>query len=330
MKSIRYQHIDRLKGFAMISVVMYHTILGSLNDNWHYAENDPLSFLFYSYQMPLFMFLSGLMVTEARNGYKALQKFMLFMVPCISFGILKTFVYHSGILDFLSQDVKGGYWYLWVLAFFYVFLWASEVCLERIPTSWIKDIITAAAIYLMMRLMSTISPYLVSGILGLNSMISMWPFFMLGYLVRKYNWLHKIYEMPIVYSLAILSIAPLYLIFSSKTFIHFIQLLNIAFIIVLMVLFHAREKKESVFEKMLGNIGRNSLDVYILHYFFLSAINLPLLGPWFCNTHNYFLELVLLILLAIPVAGCCIIIGRILRKSDFIQVIFYGNISRYL
>lgn len=55
-KKIRIQYIDRLKGLAIILVVMGHIFGFSQPD-------DPITKFIYTFHMPLFMFLSGLVIT---------------------------------------------------------------------------------------------------------------------------------------------------------------------------------------------------------------------------------------------------------------------------
>lgn len=75
MKENRYEWIDVTKGFAIILVVMGHVMVTYLN-NGLYTNSYLYSFgfpLIYSFHMPLFMMVSGLLlgnqlVSRKRNG----------------------------------------------------------------------------------------------------------------------------------------------------------------------------------------------------------------------------------------------------------------------
>lgn len=60
----RVEYIDKLKGFAIIVVVMGHVL------EWGMGISDSLANLFYSsFHMPLFMFLSGLFAMKSFKTY---------------------------------------------------------------------------------------------------------------------------------------------------------------------------------------------------------------------------------------------------------------------
>ena len=59
----RYEYIDRLKGLAILLVVMGHLMAFSL-----IASRNPIFTVISSFHMPLFMFLSGLVVSNPFAG----------------------------------------------------------------------------------------------------------------------------------------------------------------------------------------------------------------------------------------------------------------------
>lgn len=65
------------------------------------------------------------------------------------------------------------------------------------------------------------------------------------------------------------------------------------------MLFAEREKEYSVVEHTLAYIGRNTLDIYVLHYFFVNSINL-VVDKWIQSIDNTPLSFVVTLLLAIP------------------------------
>lgn len=58
MNGIRYRFIDRLKGLTMLLVVIAHIIAFSLE-----SIGNPLSLSIGAFHMPLFIFLSGFVVS---------------------------------------------------------------------------------------------------------------------------------------------------------------------------------------------------------------------------------------------------------------------------
>lgn len=53
-----YMYIDRLKGFAMLLVVIGHVVAFSMGQ-----KGNPISLIISSFHMPLFMSLSGLVIS---------------------------------------------------------------------------------------------------------------------------------------------------------------------------------------------------------------------------------------------------------------------------
>lgn len=326
----RLQYIDRLKGIAILSVVMYQIILGPLHYKWYDAQGDWLVFLFYSYQMPLFMFLSGLVISSGLNLQKCVEKFFKFMMPCLLFGVVKSSLYDESAFSFIFQDIKGGYWYLWVLSIFYILLTITNHIFKYTRTSWVLDLCTALCIYVMFKLLFVFLQNTISDFLSLARLIEMWPFFIMGFLFQKYDIVKYLVEKNYIYTLFLVTL-PIFLFIYGKHYLtHGVQLLSVSFIGTYMFLFIRRENNHTYIEDLLSSIGRHSLDVYIFHFFLLNLVSLPFWGQWFLQTKNFLLEMLVILPLAIIISIFCIIIGKILRQSSLIRKIFYGDISHYL
>lgn len=121
--SRRIYYIDIAKCIAIISVVVCHVLLMDLY-SFHDIWDSPLMKFVSSYQMPLFMFLSGLVsiTTNPKNGIihdiiKRIQQLIVpFIIVASIFSLRKE---HS--LGFVFDTFKWGYWYLWVLFVYYIF-----------------------------------------------------------------------------------------------------------------------------------------------------------------------------------------------------------------
>ena len=91
METERIQYIDRLKGFAMLLVVMGHIYF------FLYGRSESICYkLISSFHMPLFMFLSGYVAYKKKNHYSCLylvKKVWMFMMPMFVFGLCFTYSY---------------------------------------------------------------------------------------------------------------------------------------------------------------------------------------------------------------------------------------------
>jgi len=72
-------------------------------------------------------------------------------------------------------------------------------------------------------------------------------------------------------------------------------------------------------------VGRNTLDVYVLHYFIVSNINLVVVDQWLESSDNFILSALLSFVLAVFITFVTILAGNILHKSIFVEKFVYGK-----
>lgn len=111
----RFTYIDQLKGFAMILVVAGHVMEFCLYNKEYSFLHD----IIYSFHMPLFAFLSGLVFTTLFDykqvAIKIAKQSCRLLVPFFSMGIVYICTIRSGE-SFLFQPFKQGLWYLLFLS----------------------------------------------------------------------------------------------------------------------------------------------------------------------------------------------------------------------
>ena len=74
----RIKYIDRLKGLAMLAVVVGHLLTWSFDD-----AQSPVALLVSTFEMPVFMFLSGLVIANIPSNRKCFRKMLQFLCPMI-------------------------------------------------------------------------------------------------------------------------------------------------------------------------------------------------------------------------------------------------------
>lgn len=147
MKS-RIDYIDRLKGLTIFFVVMGH-VYGMV-----FSQSNDIFYKFiYSFHMPLFMFLSGLVACSGVVApYWGIGKFSKklkgLLLPLIVFGMCFTTTiskdFLTSLIGFLESPNKNGYWYLMTLAVFYVSLSFYRL---NVKQKWYIDVALAIAIW---------------------------------------------------------------------------------------------------------------------------------------------------------------------------------------
>lgn len=317
MNQTHFNYIDRLKGLAIILVVIGHILSFSM-----IGGRNPINTVITSFHMPLFMFLSGLVIKEPKTGKFLIKRLLLLLVPFLVVGLLFNLCINDTVESFFANGFKKGYWYLWVLAIYYILLLPTKINVIR-RFSIIKDLIIGIILFLFLKFIS--KGVGIEDWLSLSLMSNLWLYFYAGFLVRRYNGINQLKKSSLLFSVALISYIPLLILYDNGTLVHFAQIVPLTIMIILLYLFVYRNDKYSKIENLLAWIGKGTLDIYIYHYFILQIINIPYLGNWFISTSNYFFEIILLCILSISISCVCVMWGRIIRLSPLLTKIVYGK-----
>ena len=315
-----FQYVDRLKGFAMLCVVLGHLVCYTMYDNWQDSIHDFNLAIVNLFHMPLFIFLSGFVVKTPPDFKKLIKKCYCFMIPFLFFGGVYSFVINSTVEFFFINEFKNGYWYLMVLSIFYCL-----ISLQRFAKNRFLEFIIPLVVFAFLVILNRNLPVHISKAASLGMCQTLYPFFMLGYFARRFNGVEWLLRRNWLFTIALLSSIPLFVLFHTGKLTHFIQILVILILIVLLVLFRKRENSSSSVEKVLALIGKNSLDVYVFQYFFFIILNLRGAALWFKSTENFLFESFFLVFIALVVSILCIYVGRLLKQSVFINKFVYGS-----
>lgn len=136
----RLNYIDWLKGIAIIVVVMGHVT----GFDFMTLEDSSKSFLnrfITSLQMPLFIFLSGLVATYKYESVivickKLTLKARILLTPIILVGIPYALWRGFTLIDFLVNPMKYGYWYLLTLFELYILLYLVFILSKFTKIKW--------------------------------------------------------------------------------------------------------------------------------------------------------------------------------------------------
>ena len=150
----------------------------------------------------------------------------------------------------------------------------------------------------------------------------------MGFIVRKHKEIEKIIDnMWLCVVFFVLSVI-FGVLFYERLNIIYHGLSGVFITFVLLKLFKLCESRGSVIEKQLALFGRNSLDIYLYQFFLLKLIDVSLVGKWSNSSHNYIVEFIIMLLMAILISYICIGIGLLLKKSSLIRKIVYGDVWR--
>jgi fucose 4-O-acetylase-like acetyltransferase len=179
--------IDWLKAFAIVLMVLGHAIQYSLVSNF---DSNIIFRLIYSFHMPLFIFVSGYLISPGKNISFLWKQFKLLIIPFLLWMVLYSFYYrrmdlHNGNWAILSTYYlqvfkfpgKGGLWFLWalyVIDVFYFFLRKSRYFY-----------LLSVAMVVLLHVFTPFFPSL--NYYGLGLFKVYYPCFLLGCLLRQYR-----------------------------------------------------------------------------------------------------------------------------------------------
>ncbi len=307
----RIAFIDRMKGLAIILVVVGHLLK---------TGEDGIVYQFiYSFHMPLFMFLSGIVVKDSIPIMKLARKLSQFLWPFIVVGSLYVLFIGNTIADFVLANKKMGYWYLLVLAIFYVFASIYGLLGKK---HIVKDIFLSVGIYFLFRFACVYLPRDVVGGFSLDVCYQNWPFFVLGLLVHRYDLLYIMKKYNIIFSIALIAYIPSYYVWIKYGHLYVVEAMLA--IMILYYFFMVRDKSQMWIERKLSYIGKKTLDIYIYHCFVTQYIAMGCLNLYLEETNNILIEFILSLMVALIVVFISIAIGKIIRKSDILKVLVYG------
>lgn len=164
-------------------------------------------------------------------------------------------------------------------------------------------------------------------IFSIGRCFEMWPYFILGIFTKKYNLLTYLHKYPVIASVAAISFILTFFVaieYYGCNLGRFYKLAGISMLIYLIDIFSSRENQDTKLESQLAFIGRNSLEVYIFHYFFLVNTNLSFLQSWALSTHNGLIELLLFIAVSVAITYLSMFIGWLFHQEKLLSSLVYG------
>lgn len=236
-----------------------------------------------------------------------------------------------GLIETLFHSHNHGYWFTFSLFEFIVLYILLILCVKLLQ---LKDIgedlfmFTAAVsmLYASVFFLKNANNYPVIDLFNLRQ-LSFFIYFVLGIIFRKhFDMISKYLNNKFISGILI----PLYLILALYTFkdmqqyryfgsstLYFMSLNTILLIIVFLLFSnYANYCKESRIGKFLQYIGKHTLEIYLIHYFFIPR-NLQPIGEFFTLHANPILEYLTAIIFAIIVILITLSASCIIRLSPF-------------
>ena len=335
----RNREIDFIKGVAIFLVVYGHAIQFLNNGEFDFFKH-PFFIFIYSFHMPLFMIVSGYLVSYSIDKYQlkdmVINKFKRLITPVISwvilFFIVKTAIKillgieENIILEFL-RSIKSIPYTLW-------FLWGVFYCtiIVSIVNNYLND--SKIAYILIFILMMFTPDYLNSHLYKF-----VYPYFIIGYFIKDYE---EIINNKKVKTISFILFPIMLFLWKKDYYIYlakfsllntniFIQIENILFrgiiglagivVVISLISYYLKNRKITKVDDFICNMGINSLGIYIISdYIFLILDKINIL---FYNIYLYtfiFTPVVTLI-----IVSSCIIICKFINKNRILRKYLLGG-----
>ena len=323
----RIGYIDGIKGFTILAIVFNHIRIFSLEIE---PNTSAISMFIVSFMVPMFFFVSGFVNKIEPDRHvkvicmQLLKKLRMLVLPTLIFwGVSRV----SGVYEW---GFPGGFWFTFTLfemfvlqyILFAIFSFGGERKFSLI--FMIFSILVLAT-----------NAFGGVGILGFNELRNNLIYFALGFVCKslqdKFDYfIHN----QIYIAINILIATALLLIQYNGIKVDFfpggvgivwtIKALSMIFLI--FSLFNKYSDywdSGSLIPKTIRYLGGKTLDIYILHFFFLPSV--PVLSTWFECRGNSVIEFMVIGIIMTAVIILSLAVSTIINTSSFVSYFVLGG-----
>lgn len=331
----RIEYIDAMRGLAMIMVVIGHFFVFS----FHY-HNALFLNINAALQLPIFFMISGFFAPHMlkESFIKAVwDKFCRLIIPAILMFSIFVWIFDLNFINGLYDPFKYGYWFTFVM-FGYTIIYIivskftkvfrlsnkTSTCIHLISgvlityIGWGSDRLSTTLPTL--NLLST-ALYNYYFYYALGAVLFANKRFIINSLCNK--WL--LGGGVVLYSIGQIAIAK----YGTYSLRYGAAITNICIVSVALLIIwklfdsYPQLSKTSAIGRFFTLVGRRSLDVYFIHYFFIPK-DLNSWGIYFQSIDGVFISYLCAIILSIPLIYASMGIGYILRLSPITSKLLLG------
>ena len=339
----RISYLDALRGFTMILVVVSHVA--------KFLDVETLSpgsfhYYFNNFRMPLFFFISGFVFYKAGFVWNRVN-IKRFLCKKVTVQVISPLIFlacyvhymHFSLWESLVDNFKAGYWFTFTLFEYFLLYIATRKISDLFGAEENKAIIAMFLMGLFLYLFpkqwlcsESLPPFVSDtfGLLGATRMMY-FMFFVSGAWVRKnFASAEKILDKSHLTTFAVIIFFVTSIFFDTHSFNPYLQkitglLLSMCGITIIFSLFRKHGSffsTDNPASSLLKFIGRRTLDIYLLHSFF---INFRLPEQMLSIIHNNpLLEFTVSLILTAITITACLAVSAALRTSDALAHFLFG------
>ena len=333
----RLKYIDALRGLAILMVVIVHIEgFGIFVEQFHISI---LRQLFEAIMLPLFFFISGFCFKI--QSTKELRRCCIrLIVPAITLGIIHSLLYEKEILSFFCNVYKFGYWFTITLCGMFVILhYIVKKSKNQVSLTWILILVSFFLYILKVPFNNNIVLTNIGNIFCLHQLFVYFHYFAIGHIFARnkefyYKTLNN--ESLIIVSIFVffcgLYIKHTYTDDELATTIPLkiyraIQqpILGYSSLVLIVRFLYQSDSflSKNVLGKLICYIGKHTLEIYLLHYFFIPKLSF--IGTYLTNYSNIIVELLICLILSTLVIGVSLLLGRVIRTNEILSFLTIGT-----
>lgn len=352
----RLHYFDVMKGIAIFMVVMGHVLTICIRD----IDRAVLFKIIGQVHMPLFFFISGYFsykVTVSGKDFAYPNLWLRFKQLIIPFMVVSTiWIYYfplSGLKSTLDStwhglyfnEYKNGYWFTLCLFEIIMCYSVAVLAMRRTKSIWGEIAMTVVIWALIVVFSLGIVPSEIRELLGLELVFSFFPAFMYGVIARKHRTeFNQLTSRQSVYTLSLTALIILMYVSMYNWEFSFMSikpvalcvpgLLHISLVVVAIGVVRPWVEKRyengggpSLAIRLWEYLGKESLAIYLLHYFFLFPMT-SLQQPLKEMSLGFIPTFALSVLSTVLIISVTMMVSYIIQKSPLFGLLLTGKISK--
>lgn len=317
----RIGYIDALRGFSMFCVVLMHfwnRFPMDIQHNIYFAKTEDVIFMFF---LSLFFLISGFFSIRSFAGKQIVDKIITYIISPLFFSLLLD-VFVSGKIHSLSEFATYRYYWFTIALFQMQVMTLPILLLRRYKLQSL--VLLSLLLILCVPMIDRMPKSFISDILAWRKVYYYYPFYALGVIcvIYKENFLrlldNKWFRNGIVISFLSLLLMKGYFGGIPNMIISF--LCQFAATLTIFLLFHSWQRffrSANWFSRGMILVGRRTLDIYFIHYFFLPST--ACLATILRGDNIITMMLLVGTIITVVVMGISMLIGQVIRLSPLLS-----------
>lgn len=345
-KSNRNPTIDIIRGIAILMVVLGHTMTGCTMN----AENSFLYNVIWTLQMPLFILISGYVTKYSRTitswnayGRFAYKKTLAYLMTWTVWTfVVRGLIFKQTLylnVKYILFNMDSGYWFLftlWTIVMIYGFaqFFSERICTNK---SKITKLLVLMIVYVFgMAILASIGFVMGLSFLSIKLTLYYMPFYFAGFLYGQFDvelgkCKHRSQIKEITIAVCFIVWITLMVRFNFYSIGEGISGIILRALTSMMgciavcgfiskFVENKPERKSSLGWVLLRNVGVHSLEIYLIHYLFLSMVK-------FDQTPNFDEPAGIMIVVLNYILTVCMAYGitRLINQNRLLDKVLFGK-----